>query len=77
MSDYREFGLLNTFIDHLRTRLGTTSIYKAIADFRTTNHCTLSLLSLLSLVVSWLRILTMEILQHLWSRRSRWLTLHN
>jgi hypothetical protein len=40
------------FIDHLYTWLGTTSNYNIIADFHTTNHSTLSLLSLLSLVVA-------------------------
>jgi hypothetical protein len=50
--DYRRYGLVNGFIDHLYTWLRTTSTY-AIADFHNTNHYTLSLLSLLSLVISW------------------------
>jgi hypothetical protein len=43
------YGLVNGFIDHLYTPLGTISNYSAIADFHTlpiTNHYTLSLLSL-------------------------------
>jgi hypothetical protein len=34
------FGLVNRFIDHLL--VVTTSNYNSIADFHTTNHCTLS-----------------------------------
>jgi hypothetical protein len=30
-----EFGLMNGFIYHLQTRLGTTSTYNAIADLHT------------------------------------------
>jgi hypothetical protein len=41
------YGLVNTFIDHLH--VVTTNNYKATIDFHTTNHSTLSLLSLLSL----------------------------
>jgi hypothetical protein len=75
-------GLIG-FIDHLCTPLRTISNYNIIADFHTTNHSTLRLLSQLCLVtasnnryysavfsldVSWKRILTMEILQLPWSR---------
>jgi hypothetical protein len=45
------FGWVNKFIDHLQ--VVTTNNYYTIADFDTTNHSTLSLLSLLSLVVAW------------------------
>jgi hypothetical protein len=45
---YRGFGLKNIFIIHLQ--VVTTNNYKTIAEFHTTNHSTLSLLSLLSLV---------------------------
>jgi hypothetical protein len=35
-SDYRRgFGWVNAFIDHLHTRLGTTSTYNGIADLQT------------------------------------------
>jgi hypothetical protein len=39
---------VNRFIDHLR--VVTTNNYNTIADFHTTNHSTLSFLSLLSLI---------------------------
>jgi hypothetical protein len=42
---------VNRFIDH--AQVVTTNNYNTIADFHTTNHSTLSLLSLLSLVVTW------------------------
>jgi hypothetical protein len=42
------FGLVNRFIDHLR--VGTENNYYTIADFHTTNHATVSLISLYSLV---------------------------
>jgi hypothetical protein len=42
------FGLVNRFIDHLQ--VVTTNNYYMFADFHTTNHLTLSLLSLLPLV---------------------------
>jgi hypothetical protein len=51
--DCRWYGLMNGFIDHLYTPLRTTSNYSSITDFHTRNHYTLSLLSLLSLIVSW------------------------
>jgi hypothetical protein len=41
------------FIDHLYIPLGLTNKYNTIADLHTTNHSTLCLLSLLSLVVAW------------------------
>jgi hypothetical protein len=57
-SDYRRgFVLVNGFTDHLYTPFGTTSYYNAIADFHTTSHYTLSLISL-SLALSWQRVLT-------------------
>jgi hypothetical protein len=49
-SDYRR-GLVNRFIDHLQ--VVSTNKYNTVADFHTTNHSTLSLLSMLSLVVAW------------------------
>jgi hypothetical protein len=42
---------VNRFIDLIQ--VVTTTYYNTIADFHTTNHSTLSLLSLLSLVVAW------------------------
>jgi hypothetical protein len=45
------FGLVNRFIDHLQVL--TTNNCNTIADFHTTNHSTLSVLSLLSLVFTW------------------------
>jgi hypothetical protein len=42
---------VNRFTDHLQDV--TTNNYSINADFHTTNHSTLSLLSLLSLVVAW------------------------
>jgi hypothetical protein len=47
-------GVLNWmigFIDHLQ--VVTTNNYYTIADFHTTNHCTLSLLNLFSLSFTW------------------------
>jgi hypothetical protein len=44
-------GLMNRIIDHLR--VVTTNKYNTIADFHITDHSTLSLLSLLSLVFTW------------------------
>jgi hypothetical protein len=46
------FGLVNRLIDHLYTAHGTTSNYNTIVYFHTSNHSTLSLLSLLSPVVA-------------------------
>jgi hypothetical protein len=43
--------IVNRFIDNLQ--IVTTKNYNSIADLHTTNHSTLSLLSLLSLVVTW------------------------
>jgi hypothetical protein len=43
------FGSMNRFIEHFQA--GTTNNYNTIIDFHTTNHSTLSLLSL-SLVVT-------------------------
>jgi hypothetical protein len=48
ISDYR---LVNRFIDNLH--VVTTNNYYTIADFHTTNHSTLSILNLLSLVFTW------------------------
>jgi hypothetical protein len=45
------FGLVNRFIDH--SQVVTTNNYNNIADFHTTNHSTLSLLSLFPLVFAW------------------------
>jgi hypothetical protein len=45
------FGLASSLIDNLQ--VVTTNNYNIIADFHTTNHSTLSLLSLVSLVVTW------------------------
>jgi hypothetical protein len=42
---------MNKFIDYLQ--VVTTNNYNTIADFHTTNHSTLSLLSMLSLIVTW------------------------
>jgi hypothetical protein len=42
---------MNGFTDHLQ--FVTTKNYNTIADLHTTNHSTLSVLSLLSLVVTW------------------------
>jgi hypothetical protein len=47
------------FIDHLQ--VVTTNNYNSITDFHTTNHSTLSLLSLLSLVFTWQQLSTMAI----------------
>jgi hypothetical protein len=44
-------GLVNRFIDLLQGV--TANNYNTTADFNTTNHSTLSLLSLLSLVFTW------------------------
>jgi hypothetical protein len=45
VSDYRRgFGLVNRFIDHLE--VVTTNNYNTIADFHTTNHSSLSILSI-------------------------------
>jgi hypothetical protein len=44
-------GLVNRFIDHLK--VVTTNNYNTNAGFHTTNHSTLSLLSLHSLVFTW------------------------
>jgi hypothetical protein len=43
-----EFGLASAFTDHLQAV--TTNNYNTVADFHTTNHSTLNLLSVLSLV---------------------------
>jgi hypothetical protein len=43
--------MVNRFIDHLQ--VVTTNNYNTIADVHATNHSTLSLLSLLSLDVTW------------------------
>jgi hypothetical protein len=43
--------MVNRFIDHLQ--VVTTNNYNTIAGFHTTNHSTLSLLSLHSLVFTW------------------------
>jgi hypothetical protein len=53
------FGFVNRFIYHLQ--VVTTNNYNTIADFHTTNHYTLNLLSLLSLVVTWEQLSTMAI----------------
>jgi hypothetical protein len=45
------FGLLIGFTDHLQVI--TTNNYHTIADIHTTNHSTLSLLSLFPLVFTW------------------------
>jgi hypothetical protein len=45
------FGLVTGFIDHLE--VVTTNNYNTIARLHTTNHVTLSLLSLFSLVITW------------------------
>jgi hypothetical protein len=51
-SDYRQgFGLVNRFIDHLQ--VVATNNYNSIANFNTTNHLTLSLIHLLSVVFTW------------------------
>jgi hypothetical protein len=42
---------VNRFIDH--TQVVTTNDYYTTADLHTTNHSTLSLLSLLLLVFTW------------------------
>jgi hypothetical protein len=42
---------MNRFIDRLQ--VVTTNNYNINADFYTTNHSTLSLLSLISLIVTW------------------------
>jgi hypothetical protein len=44
-------GLVSRFIDHLQ--VVTTNKYYIIADFHTTHHSTLSLLSLFPLVFTW------------------------
>jgi hypothetical protein len=44
-------GLVNRFIDHLHVVI--TNNYQTTADFHTTNHTTLSLFTLLSLVFNW------------------------
>jgi hypothetical protein len=45
------FGLVNRFANHLQ--VVTTNNYNAVADFHSTDHFMLSLLSLLLLVVTW------------------------
>jgi hypothetical protein len=45
------YRLVNGFIDHLQ--VVARNNYSIIADFHTTNHYALSLLSLLSLLASW------------------------
>jgi hypothetical protein len=48
---YTWFELVNRFVDHIQ--IVSTNNYNTIADFHTTNHSTLRLLSLVSLVVTW------------------------
>jgi hypothetical protein len=52
-------GLVSRFIDHLQVM--TTNNCNTIADFHTTNHSTLSLLNLLSLVFTWSQLSTMAV----------------
>jgi hypothetical protein len=42
---------MNRFIDH--SHVVTTNNYNTLADLHTTNHFTLSLLSLFLLVITW------------------------
>jgi hypothetical protein len=53
------YVLVNRFNDHLQ--VVTTNNYNTIAEFHTINHSMLSLLSLLSLVVTWNQLSTMAI----------------
>jgi hypothetical protein len=68
MCDYRRgFELDIGFIDHLYTRLGTTSNYNAIADFHTwqiiTSHAMFFQPAASSPGVPWQRFVTLDILQ--------------
>jgi hypothetical protein len=64
-------GLVNGFIDHLYTRHGTTSTYNAIADLHTLPFTIARTKSSQSAFTNrfLVMLLTMEILQLLWSRR--------
>jgi hypothetical protein len=71
------FGLVNRFIDYLH--VVTTNIYNTITDFHTTNHSTLSLLSIPSRVTSvCIRRFQVMNLSHgdFSTSVSRWLTVH-
>jgi hypothetical protein len=64
---YTEFGLVNGFIDHLYTQLGTTSNYSATADPHNSEITTAPAMlfepAVSSPAIPWQRLLTVEILQ--------------
>jgi hypothetical protein len=89
MSDYRRYGFVIGFIDHFQ--VVTTNNYYTIADFHTTNHSTLSFLSIFPLVLlgnsspQWLFLYSVFTRRFLVTNLSngeysasvaRWLTLH-
>jgi hypothetical protein len=53
------FGMVNRFTNHLQ--VVTTNNCNAVADFHTTDHSMLSLLSLLLLVVTWHQLSTVAV----------------
>jgi hypothetical protein len=75
------FGLMNRLIDRLKAV--TTNNCNIFPDFHITDHPTLSLLGLLSLVFTWQQLSTMATLLQCLSNGdssssiARWLTFHS
>jgi hypothetical protein len=65
LSRFMGFGLVKGFIDHLYTRLGTTSNYSGIANLyiHKSPQCNLFQAAASSPAVPWQQLLTVEILQ--------------